>query len=261
MTEHTFYASDGAELAFIERGPRGGLPLLFLHGWQADRRIWEPLIAGIGPELRTVSIDLRGAGGSAAAPGPYTLERFAGDLTDLIAALDLDPAVVVGHSMGAAVAQRFAIDRPEAVEGLVLIAAVPASGVPFSPKVLDFFRSTAGNPERAALWQKTLPLHPLSSERMTLLREAAATVPADAALESLAAWQGADFRDEAATIETPTLVLAPSADRPMTPDFLKANVADVIAGSTFEVIESGHYLPLEQPEMLAKRIERFVNEL
>jgi pimeloyl-ACP methyl ester carboxylesterase len=86
-------------------------------------------------------------------------------------------------------------------------------------------------------------------------------VSADAALESLAAWQGANFGDEAATIETPTLVLAPSADRPMTPEFLKANVADVIAGSKLEVIESGHYLPLEQPELLAKRIGRFVDEL
>jgi pimeloyl-ACP methyl ester carboxylesterase len=48
----------------------------------------------------------------------------------------------------------------------------------------------------------------------------------------------------------------------MTPEFLKANVADVISGSTLEVIEnSGHYAPLDQPALLAKRIARFVDEL
>lgn len=262
MTSGTFYASDGAQLAFTDRGPRGGLPLLFLHGWQADGRIWGPLIADIGPQFRVVTVDFRGTGGSAGAPGPYTLERYAADLTDLIAAIDLDPGVVVGHSMGAAVAQRFAIDRPEAVEGLVLIAAVPASGVPFSPKVLEFLRGTAGNPDQVARWLKTLTIGELSPERQALLRDAAATISAAVALESFASWQGANFADEAATIETPTLVLAPSGDRPMTPDFLKANVADVISGSTFEIIEkSGHYAPLDQPTLLAKRIERFVDEL
>jgi pimeloyl-ACP methyl ester carboxylesterase len=257
-----YSASDGARLAFTDGGPRESRPLLFLHGWQADARIWGPLIAALGAHLRVVTVDLRGAGGSAEAPGPYTLERFAADLTDLVAALDLGPAVVVGHSMGAAVAQRFAIDRPDAVEGLVLIAAVPASGVPFSPKVLEFFRSTAGNPEQTARWQKSLTVHELPSERQGLIRDAAAMIRAEVALESLASWQGANFAGEAATIETPTLILAPSADRPMTPEFLKAKVADLIAGSIFEIInDCGHYAPLEQPERLAARIERFVEEL
>jgi pimeloyl-ACP methyl ester carboxylesterase len=260
--ESFYYASDGARLAFRDQGPRGDIPLLFVHGWLAAAGIWEPLIGKLGPRHRVVTVDLRGFGDSNAAPGPYSLDRFAGDLRDLIAAIDLDPPVVVGHSMGAAIAQRFAIDNPDAVEGLILMAAVPASGVPFPPKVLDFFRSLAGHPERAAQWFDGLTFGEASPEIKKLLHEAHAKVSPEAALESLVAWQQADFAGEAATIETPTLVLAPAGDRPMTPDFLRANVADLIAGSTFEIIEeSAHYLPLERPTELAARIERFVENL
>jgi pimeloyl-ACP methyl ester carboxylesterase len=128
--------------------------------------------------------------------------------------------------------------------------------------VLDFFRSTAGNPERAAKWFESLTFHQMPSEMKRLLHEAHARVPSDVSLETLVAWQEANFADEAATIETPTLILAPAGDRPMTPEFLRENVADVIAGSAFEVIEeSAHYLPLEQPAKLAARIERFLDEL
>src|ERR1700681_1538336 len=258
----TYHASDGASLAFTDRGTREGIPLLFVHGWLAGASVWEPLTGHLAPHQRVVTVDLRGFGESNAAPGPYTLERYSADLSDLVESLDLDPLVVVGHSMGAAIAQRFAIDRPEALEGLVLIAPVPASGVPFSPKVLDFFRSTAGNPERAAQWFDGLTFREMSPELKKLLRDAHARLPAGVALESLAAWQGAHFADEAATIETPTLVLAPVADRPMTPEFVREKVHALIAGSTFEVIEeSSHYAPLERPAKLAARIQRFVEDL
>jgi non-heme chloroperoxidase len=257
-----YQASDGAELAYSERGTRGGIPLLFVHGWQGAGSVWGPLTAQLASRDRAVTVDLRGFGESSEAPGPYTLERYSADLSDLVESLDLDPLVIVGHSMGGAIAQRFAIERPEAVEGLVLIAPVPASGVPFPPKVLDFFRSTAGNPQRAGRWFEGLTLREMSPETRILLRDAHARVSANVALESLVAWQEANFADEAATIETPTLVLAPVGDRSMTPEFLREKVHALIAGSTFEIIEeSSHYAPLEQPAKLAARIERFVEEL
>jgi len=259
----TYRASDGAELAFRDEGPRGiGLPLLFVHGWQADGTVWGPIVARLRERHRVITVDLRGAGLSGAAPGPYVIDKFSNDLTELIPALDLDPLVVVGHSMGAAIAQRFAIDNPEAVEGLVLIAPVPASGIPFSPRVLDFMRSTAGNADQAVVWLKQLTFSEPSPEIGKVLRDAAAGVRTDVALESFESWQGAAFADEAATIETPTLILAPSHDRPMTPDLVREKVANIISGSRLEVLnETGHYAPVERPELIAKRIEAFLDEL
>jgi len=256
----TYRASDGAELAFRDEGPHGlGIPLLLVHGWQADGTVWGALVACLREHHRVITVDLRGAGASSAAPGPYDLDKYSNDLTELIPSLDLDPVVVVGHSMGAAIAQRFAIDNPEAVEGLVLIAPVPASGMPMSAKTLEMFRGLPGNAEKTAAWLKLLTLREPATEVTKLLRDAAAGIRPDVALQAFESWQSANFANEAATIETPTLILAPSGDRP---EFAREKVADIIAGSRFEVLsEVGHYAPLERPNAIATRIEEFLAEL
>ncbi|MBD5605454.1 MAG: alpha/beta hydrolase [Candidatus Eremiobacteraeota bacterium] len=258
----TFVTGDGAELSYFERGPRGALAILFLHGWQGAGAVWLPIVERLAARYRTIALDIRGFGASNAAPGPFRVETFADDVSALVAALDLDPMVVVGHSMGAAIAQRFAIDRPDAVEGLVLVAPVPASGVPFSPKIDAMFRATAGNPENANAWLSALTYSEPTPEARTIMRAAAAATPGDVALESFDSWTHVDFAYEAATIETPTLVLAPAADRPMTPEFTRERVADVIPESRLVVVEeAGHYLPLERPDRVAELIDGFVAAL
>ncbi|MDQ2908710.1 MAG: alpha/beta hydrolase [Candidatus Eremiobacteraeota bacterium] len=258
----TYHASDGAALAYLDRGPQGGTPLLFLHGWQGAGAIWTLVIDELTARWRTISVDLRGFAGSNAAPGPYTVDAFANDLSDLLAALDLDPLVVVGHSMGAAVAQRFAIDRPEAVEGLVLVAPVAARGPEFSPQLEAMFRATVGDPVKTNAWLAKLTYREPPPHITALLRGAAATAPPRVALESFDSWSRLSFEAEARTIESPTLVIAPEHDRPMTPQWVRASVADVIAGSRLEIVaEAGHYVPLEQPRAIAARIEAFVASL
>jgi len=255
----SFHAVDGAELVYADDGPHGTIPLLFLHGWQGSKEIWGPVTQRLRERRRTIALDLRGFGGSNAAPGPHAVETFADDLSALIAALDLDPLVVVGHSMGAAIAQRFAIDRPDAVEGLVLVSPVPASGVSLSPKTEALFRATAGDPEKANAWIAGLFSREPAPETRAIVRAAAAATPAAVALESFDSWTRLHFADEAATIDTPTLVLAGAADRP---EFARERVADVIAGARFEIVpDAGHYLPLEQPARVAALVERFIDGL
>jgi pimeloyl-ACP methyl ester carboxylesterase len=257
-----YRASDGSALAFDDRGPRGGTPLLFLHGWRADHTVWEPVVERLEARHRTIGVDLRGSGESRGAPGPYTVEAFSSDLADLVTALDLDPVVALGHSMGAALAQRFAVDHPDALEGLVLISPIPASGSPFKPAVEEFLRSTVGDPQKTAVWLSRLTRTELEPDLAELLRAAAARASGGAALESLDSWLRLDFAGEAATIETPTLVVVPDGDPPMTPARVRELVADLIAGSHLDVVgESGHYLPLERPAELIRLVEAFLAEL
>lgn len=258
----TFHASDGAELTFTELGPRGGIPLLFLHGWLGDSGSWAPIVERLAKRHRTIALDLRGFGESHAAPGPYLVETLADDLSALIGALDLDPLVAIGHSMGAAVAQRFAIDRPDAIEGLVLVAPVPASGMSLSPAALQMFREVPGDPVKTAAWLGKLTYRQPEPEVVALMRRAASVVRPEVALENLASWTALDFADDAATIETPTLVLSPAYDRPITPAIARERVAEIIEGSRFEIIaDAGHYVLLERPDAVADAIERFVMEL
>jgi len=117
----TYHASDGANLAFTDRGTREGIPLLFVHGWLAGASVWEPLTRHLAPHHRVVTVDLRGFGESNAAPGPYSLERYSTDLSDLVESLDLDPLVVVGHSMGGDITMYFAKMYPDQIKKVVTL--------------------------------------------------------------------------------------------------------------------------------------------
>ncbi len=258
----TYRASDGAALGYEISGPTGGIPLVLVHGWQTDGSTWAPLRSLLELKHRVVVPDLRGSGASNRAPGPYKVEHFASDLTDLIAHLDLDPAIVIGHSMGAAVALRFAIDRPEALEGLVLVAPVPASGLPLAENVRAFLRSTPGNPELGGVWLGRLLGSGIEPHLFKLVRDAAATVSREAGVEMFDDWTRLDFADEAATIETPTLAIAGGSDRPQTPDFVRETVVEPIEGSRLEVFAgAGHFLQIDATERLAHTIDEFVATL
>ena len=258
----SFRGSDGAHLSYTERGPRGGTPLLLVHGWQTDGTHWGPLIDALGERYRIVAVDLRGSGASRSAPGPYRIQTFANDLFELVAAIDLNTAIAVGHSMGAKVALRFAIDHPEAVLGLVLVAPIPPGPVAYEPRLAAFLRSTAGNPANTSAWLKRLTYREPSVDIANRMREAAATLSEEVALESFDSWTALDFAGEAATLATPVLVIAPAEDNPGTPDFVRERVADVIPGSRMEVVaECGHYLAIEQPAHLARLIGAFVEDL
>lgn len=119
---HERIAGLGLEIA--EAG-MGGRPLLVVHGFTGAKedfcRFLDPL-AERG--WHAVAADLRGHGGSdhPAGPGSYSFELLAGDLTALGDALNWANFTVLGHSMGGALAQRLALDRPCRLCGLVLIS-------------------------------------------------------------------------------------------------------------------------------------------
>lgn len=99
-----FTASDGARIAYRDDG--GGAPIVLLHGLMAHGGFFREQAALAG-DFRIITIDLRGHGGSAAAPAGNgaapTVERMAADVAELAASLDLEGAIGVGWSLGATV--------------------------------------------------------------------------------------------------------------------------------------------------------------
>ncbi|MFY9630630.1 MAG: alpha/beta hydrolase [Candidatus Cybelea sp.] len=229
------------------------LTVLFVHGWQADRSVWGGVIAALGPDARAVDVDLRGSGELRDIPGPFTVERFAADLREIVERLeDPGPVVVVGHSMGAMVAMRLAIDAPELVHALVLVAPVPASGASFSEKSATYLRATVGDREAARKWLARTFHNEPEAEDLERLCEAAAQTHPDAALESFESWTNADFAEETRRITAPAVVIAPEHDDP---EMYERKVAALLPNARFVLLrDSGHYAVMEQPEAIAKEI-------
>jgi pimeloyl-ACP methyl ester carboxylesterase len=109
-------ASDGAELAVTEFGGCG-TPILLLHGLMGRASTWWAVAEWLADHGRVVGVDARGHGRSDAR-GPWSTERMAADVVDVLA--ELGPAVVVGHSMGGLHGLVAAAHRPELVRALVV---------------------------------------------------------------------------------------------------------------------------------------------
>jgi pimeloyl-ACP methyl ester carboxylesterase len=103
----------------------GGPPLMLLHGWTLDHRMWLPQLATLGRNYRLIMIDRRGFGGSSAPPD---LNREAQDIATVADELGIDRFALAGLSQGAAVALDFAIRFPERISALML-AGTPLPGL------------------------------------------------------------------------------------------------------------------------------------
>ena len=121
-------AVDGGRLHGGEWNPSGATTVVAVHGITANHRIFAPLAEAL-PRHRLLAPDLRGRGASRTLPGPWGIDRHAGDVAALITASALGPVVLVGHSMGGFVAAAIVRQFPELVSGLVLVDG----GLPFPP--------------------------------------------------------------------------------------------------------------------------------
>jgi sigma-B regulation protein RsbQ len=110
-------------------GPPEGHPMVFAHGFGCDQGMWRHVAPAFTRTHRVVLFDHVGAGGSDLTAYSVTrhsrLEGYATDVTEILDALDLAPAVLVGHSVSAMIAVLAAVERPERFERLVLVCPSP----------------------------------------------------------------------------------------------------------------------------------------
>ncbi|HEU4721712.1 MAG TPA: alpha/beta hydrolase [Gemmatimonadaceae bacterium] len=107
-------------LAYVDSGPRSRDALVLLPGLSDSWRSYELVLPHLPATFRTIAVSQRGHGDSDKPESGYTVRDFAADLYALLAALEVERAVIAAHSSASIVARRFAIDHREKVVGLVL---------------------------------------------------------------------------------------------------------------------------------------------
>ena len=99
----------------------GTPPILFVHGFACGHSDWDAQVAHLSPRHRTVAVDLRGHGESPGSPADCSIERYGADVAEVMRALTLPPAVLVGHSMGCRVVIEAALQAPAHTAAVVLV--------------------------------------------------------------------------------------------------------------------------------------------
>lgn len=141
---------DGGQLAVDRLGAAAdtGAPLvLAIHGITSTSRTWLATARALGDRATLLAVDLRGRGRSAGLPPVVGLDAHVRDMVAVLDAVELERAVVVGHSLGAYIAARLATSHPQRVARLVLVdggLTIPESARAPDPEqfVADFLGPT-----------------------------------------------------------------------------------------------------------------------
>jgi pimeloyl-ACP methyl ester carboxylesterase len=253
------------ELPYVEQGGPAGVPVLFLHGFADSWRSFERLLPHLPPSIHAIALTQRGHGEASRPATGYRFHDFAADLTALMDALGLSAAVLVGHSSGGAIAQRFAIDQPPRTLGLVLIGSFAT------------LRNHAGV---RALWDETVSklTDPIDPAFVREFQQSTLAQPVPRAfLETMVAeglkvpayvwrevFQGLlqdNFSGELANIKAPTLLVCGDQDAFFTRGDQQA-LAAAIAGARLRVYAgAGHSPHWEQPDRVAADLVAFASNL
>jgi pimeloyl-ACP methyl ester carboxylesterase len=105
------------------------VPILMIHGLGSSQNYWMPVIAKISPKFRCIALDSYGAGRSKSNGEKVTLDGLAEDAVALLDSLEIEKAVVAGHSMGGTITCIIASRFPKRVLGIVPVGPVNPGSV------------------------------------------------------------------------------------------------------------------------------------
>jgi pimeloyl-ACP methyl ester carboxylesterase len=258
-------AGPRAQGVAFEVAGQGSL-LLLVAGYGVDASSWRRQVDDLRSTHTVVTFDHRGIGASAPPAGAVTIAALASDARDVLAQVGRGRAIVVGASMGAAVALELALEYPEVVRGLVLVTPVFEHDARFEA-VLRSWRDheTPASETRIRaflpwLLGRELLVHPGRREaaagalRTMATRTPPATLRAHA--DALLAWLGTRTA-AAARVAVPTLVVAGGDDVLAPPAHAEA-LARAVQGARLEVLPgAGHALMIERAERLNALVREF----
>lgn len=251
-------------MAFEDRGR--GTPLLLIHGYPLNKRLWTPQLEGLSGSARVIAPDLRGHGESQAVPGTYSMDLLADDCAALLDTLKIQgPVVICGLSMGGYVSFAFFRRYPERVAGLILAAtrALPDSpeGQVKRDQAANLVREKGIKPVVESLLPKMFS--PQNYKNKPELSEEVREIMMNTSLEGVTGdligmKERPDSSPFLSEIDKPTLILCGEEDQIVSMDEIE-NMRSGIPGAKVRMLpEAGHLLNLEDPEWFNAAIREFL---
>ncbi|MBI3706544.1 MAG: alpha/beta fold hydrolase [Proteobacteria bacterium] len=238
-----------------------GPPLVLVHGFLGGSEEWDDLFNILAPQFDVIAIDLPGFGGSARIAAPATLSGYAELVAEKVNALGVGRFVLLGHSMGAMIAQQFALESGARLERLVLYGAASAGSLPgrfesYDDTIARLLRvgiAEGGKPIIAS-WFVAGENHPAYA-LYCRMAEAANTQTAVSALRAVASWRVTERLGE---IAMPVLVIGGDRDRSTEPAEQFRLWRGLPRGQLCILPNCAHATHLEEPEIFWQLLRRFL---
>jgi pimeloyl-ACP methyl ester carboxylesterase len=267
-----YFEGQGARL-YYERQGDGNPPLVLVHGFTCDHTDWQRQVDFFKPRQAVVTCDLRGHGASSGDPVNCDIETYGADVSALLDALDLAPAILIGHSLGCRVVLQAYLDAPQRVAGLVLVDGSRMGGgdPPAAEQaVLQRFQTMGYATVLQRMFADMFVQHSDPAVKQRIIERALALPEATGAalFSRLAGWD-AQYLDMALSqVAVPILVmqstyvnldgarvaLQPGENTPYL-NLIRRRVPT----AQIEVISgAGHFSMLDAPEAVDRRLEEFM---
>ncbi len=261
---------NNAKINYIEQGA-GDEAIVFVHGMAGAIGTWRQVLELLPKEYRAYALDMRGHGQSG-KPGSYQLTEFVEDIYAFSRELGIGRFTYVGHSMGGTLGLRFALDHPDVLKAMFLVAHFPVhewmttdmqapvlamTGSDDYPSAMKFM---FGSPDMTRGVLASMFATPPSGELMNeVINDAMATDPA--AIGDCFTWMlSSGLEPRLGDIRVPTLILVGAKD-PTSPDGSRRD-ANAIKGGRFELFEdAGHFIPIESPQKFVDMLINFIEDV
>ncbi|MBX0330795.1 alpha/beta hydrolase [Oscillochloris sp. ZM17-4] len=276
LSKAQFIELNGIVHHYQDIGPRGGEPLVLIHGWDCSALWWHHIVEPLAAAgYRVISYDLKGHGFSDSDPARgYTVEGFSSDLHALGIALGLRPHHVAAFSLGAFVALHYGATYPDQVRSLTFFnfSQISHSRVAsvFIPPLLDTVFNRLLRPiTRRGLWwlpfiyarlvlaQNTPPVGDIKLGALSLRCCDPEAVRVSA--HELARREVLDaVPDQMRRVPHPTLLVSGAGDPIMRPSGGRKLMSVAQQGTYLEVPKCGHLILFELPEQVTQILRLFL---
>jgi pimeloyl-ACP methyl ester carboxylesterase len=221
---------------------------VLVHGGFSGAWIWLPLMDRLKAAGHLVeAFDLSGMGDDHTSASEVSLDSYAGRVCEVLV-VNSEPAVVVGHSMGAQIAELVAGMRPGQIAGLVLLTPVPLGGMALPEASATALRSLGGNPKGQRELRIQSSSH-LTAADLDHAVEVGARVPPATVAALFDAWSGGhDAGRVPSVVDVPILILYGVDDPFVTRELVTTTIFPRFGRARIASISSaGHWPHLEQP--------------
>lgn len=272
---------DGVEIAYVAEG-KGDKTLLFVHGLSSNLDAWSKNVAILKNDFKCVALDLPGYGKSGKPEeASYTPTYFSNIISGFIDTLQLKNVLLIGHSMGGQAVIKTAVNKPEKIEKLILVAPAgietftDAQGnimkTMFTP---DFVANTTNEQIKTNyalnFYNQPAEVNDMITDRIAIKEAADFEAHCHAISKSIAGMLDDTVVEDLKNISQNTLILYGKNDMLIPNRYFNPGLnVDEVGNKAKENIkssvlvfvdESGHFLQFEQPDKVNALIKEFVEK-
>jgi len=253
--------SSKLNLEYVEQGDSLGTPVLFLHGYSDSWHSYESVLPLLPHNIHAFVITQRGHGNSSRPSKEYTMAHFANDIAGFVKKLKLGPVIIVGHSMGGTVVQRFVIDHPELVKGFILVGSFATYNNEVIAELYKDVLKLTDPVDRSFViaFQKSCIAKPIPQESFNTYVNESLKLPARVWKSVLTELLPVDYTTELKKVDKPSLILWGDSDAIV---YQKDQdmLVNAIQNSRLVVYKGiGHSVHWEEPARFAKDLVEFIN--